>query len=230
MKKRKFCILILIFLITLILTGCKEDSKKVETKKVYSELNFLENEYITIFNKFISEEYKTKENQIDWNLLKEDYIVLNSSIDVIIIDLASFGISSKTIFELENNFKELDSFIESNDIDRFMKVICDSYSLVSNIILDSVSEDDIIKQEKNAKSNLLYIGYYLTTVNKEYLLEAINEFQNNYSNLVKNQDYLENNSYKINIIFIDIQKLKMALEEDNFGIGKQIFIEIFDNF
>ena len=111
-----------------------------------------------------------------------------------------------------------------------MRKVCDTYSLVSNSILSNISEDEITKLEKSAKSNLLYIGYNIKIANKDEALKNIAEFENNVSKLNSNKEYVENNSYKINRIFIDIQKLKLILQEDNFEIGDKVILDILSLF
>ena len=230
MKKRKFCIFILMLVVMLFLTGCKENNKEnLNLEKALSEIRFIENQSITIFNKYLNGEYHSTDGS-DWNLLKEDSVMLNSSIDVIIMDLASVSIPSKDIVELESHFRNLDIQMQDENIDKYMKEICDIYYFVSTTILDNISQDKIIKQEKKCKAYSLYIGYYVITLQKENALSIVNTFQEDYSKLSISQEYLDNNSYKVNKIFINIQKLKSLIEDGNVEKIKVVLNEIFNLF
>lgn len=231
MRKKRIFILIVISLIMILLSGCDlKNTENLELRKGLSEVSFLENQYISIFNKYISDEYIDDNSQIDWQLIEEDYSVVDNSLNVILMDFAGLNIPSKDIVELENNFNNSNVFIEEKNIDMFMRKVCDTYSLVSNSILSNISEDEITKLEKSAKSNLLYIGYNIKIANKDEALKNIAEFENNVSKLNSNKEYVENNSYKINRIFIDIQKLKLILQEDNFEIGDKVILDILSLF
>jgi len=224
MKKRNFCILI--FVIVLILSGCENLEKEdLEIQKGLSEISFIEKQCNVIFNKILSDEY-IKDNQLDWDMLKEDYLVLYGSINVITIDLAALKISSQDIVQFENSFNELKIYIENQDINLFTLKLCDTYSFITDSILNSISKDETAKQVKKAKSELLYIGYDLMISNKEEALRRIDQFQTLFLELNKNTEYLENNSYKINRIFIDIQRLKSLIDKEKYSICKETFFEI----
>ena len=226
MFKRKICYLFLMFFLLLLLSGCKDNTEDLKVQKGVSEVNFLENQICMIFSKFFSGEFLDEEKNFDWNKLSEDYVILEKSIDVILIDFASFQVLNEDIINLENNFKDMNSFIKSKDSKSFLQKMCDTYSLVSNNISKKFVEDENIRLEKNAKSNLMYVGYYILNFDRENAILYLDNFENSNSLLNQNKNYLENNSYKINKIFINIQRLKNFLENENFEEGKRIFIDI----
>ncbi|MBR1540589.1 MAG: hypothetical protein IJ629_05465 [Clostridia bacterium] len=226
MKKRKFCLFILILLMILGLTGCQSKNENIEMEKGLSEVRFLENRWVSILGKYISGEYETKNGNLDWELIREDYVILNQSVEVILIDFASLQIPSKTIAQLEKNFNDLNIFLQNNDIESFMKLVCDNYDLVANSILNDLSIDKTLKQEKILKSKMLYIGYYIAVSDKEEALYYLNDFEENYISLSKNKNYIDSNSYKINRILVEVQKLKYWLEKDDFENGKEEFFHI----
>ena len=89
----------------ILLSGCDlKNTENLELRKGLSEVSFLENQYISIFNKYISDEYIDDNSQIDWQLIEEDYSVVDNSLNVILMDFAGLNIPSKDIVELENNF------------------------------------------------------------------------------------------------------------------------------
>ena len=231
-KKNKFCLFVLFLAGLFILSGCNNENsdENIKSEKGLSEIRYLENQCINIFNKYISDEYVLEDGRIDWDLINNEFEVVRNSIDVILIDFASIQVSSKSIVELEDYFRDLDGFIQNKDIDGFMKKICDSYVLVSNSILNNLSNDEQIILEKRLKGNLLYIGYYLMNGNKNEAINNLNEFQQNYSRLSSENEYIENNSYKINRIYMNIQKLDKELKSDNFEESKKILVEILDFF
>ena len=228
MRKVLYCILIIISLIAL--TACKDNSQSLEKEKGLSEIMFLENQTITIYKKYLLDEYAFKDGNIDWDAVSEDFNVALNSIDVILIDFASIQIPSKDIVELENNFSDMEGFIKAKDLNGFIQKICNSYQLVSDSILDNISEDEEFKLEKKAKNNLLYIGYYLKNNNKDECLNYLTKFEDSYSDLSTNKEYIENSSYKINKISISIQDLKSEIETENFEKAKDNLVKVFDFF
>lgn len=227
---RKFLTIVLIICSLFSLTGCDKDNNNIEVEKGLSEVRFLENQCITIFNKYLSNDYILEDNNIDWNLINEDFNVVRNSIDVILIDLASIQVPSKNIVDLENSINELDSISQSQDIDKFIRKVCDTYNLVSYSILDNISNDEEIKLEKKSKSDLLYIGYYLMQKNKEFSMSNLDMFQDNYSKLSSNKNYIENNSYKINKVLIYIKNLRSEINGEDYEKSKQSLIKILEFF
>ena len=227
---RKFLTIVLIICSLFSLTGCDKDNNNIEVEKGLSEVRFLENQCITIFNKYLSNDYILEDNNIDWNLINEDFNVVRNSIDVILIDLASIQVPSKNIVDLENSINELDSISQSQDIDKFIRKVCDTYNLVSYSILDNISNDEEIKLEKKSKSDLLYIGYYLMQKNKEFSMSNLDMFQDNYSKLSSNKNYIENNSYKINKVLIYINNLREEINGEDYEKSKQSLIKILEFF
>ena len=229
--KKIFLYFIFIFFCLITLTACSSNNNQnIEVEKGLSEIIFLENQIITTYKKYLFDEYVLKDGNVDWDGINEDFDVALNSIDVILIDFASIQVPSKNIVELENNFNDMESFIGAQDLNGFIQKICDSYYLVSNSILDNISEDEEIKLEKKAKSNLLYIGYYLKNSNRDECLKNIENFQENYSRLSTNKKYVENSSYKINKIFINIQDLKSEVDVGDFEKANKTLTKIFEIF
>ena len=232
MKTKLFYVISIIFVMAvalITLTGCNnKNSDNIEIEKSLSEIRYLENQTISIFNKFFLDEYFLEDGSIDWNLVNEDFDVIRSSIDVILIDLAGVQVPSKNIVDLENYFNDLETFIQNQDARNFVKRICDVYGLVSYSILDNISENEEIKLEKKSKSDLLYIGYYIMTENKEFILSNLDVFKTNFTALSSNKNYIENNSYKINKIFINIQNLETEINNDNYLSGKTSLTKILE--
>ncbi len=216
MKTRILYIIFIMCVALWALSGCSDKGENLEEEKGLSEIRFIENQCITIFNKYFSNEYISENGDIDWNLINEDFDVARNSIDIILIDFAGIQIPSKSIVELENCFNDVEEFLSNQDINRFVKRICDIYNLVSYSILNNMSESEEIKLEKKAKSDLLYVGYYIMTENKEFALSNLDVFQDNFTKLSSTRNYVENNSYKINKVFINIQNLETEINDENF--------------
>ena len=216
MKTRILYVIFIMCVALWALSGCSDKGENLEEEKGLSEIRFIENQCITIFNKYFSNEYISENGDIDWNLINEDFDVARNSIDIILIDFAGIQIPSKSIVELENCFNDVEEFLSNQDINRFIKRICDIYNLVSYSILNNMSESEEIKLEKKAKSDLLYVGYYIMTENKEFALSNLDVFQDNFTKLSSTRNYVENNSYKINKVFINIQNLETEINDENF--------------
>lgn len=227
--KKILCFIFIIFCLVG-LTGCSKNEQNLENDKTLSEVMYLENGYITIYKKYLKNEYYLDDGSIDWTSINEDFSILSNSVDVILIDFSSAQVKSKDIVQLETNFNDMGTFIDAKDLNGFIHKVCESYNLISYSILDNISEDEEFKLEKKAKSDLLYIGYFLKDNNKDESLNHFANFQDDYSNLSTNKEYIENNSYKINKIFINIQELKSEIDESNFEKAIKTLTEIFEFF
>lgn len=227
---KKFLCIIFFVCILFVLSGCNNNNENVEIEKGLSEVRFLENQCITIFNKCFSNEYLLEDNSIDWSLVNEDFNVVRNSMDVVLIDFASLQVPSQSIVDLDNSFKELESFIQNQELDKFVRKICDTYNLVSNTILDNISNDEKNKLEKKSKSSLLYVGYYLISGNKEFALSNLDVFEENYSKLSSDRNYIESNSYKINRTFIHIKNIRAEINNEEFDKAKDTLSKILEFF
>ncbi len=230
MMKKFIYVLILICLATISLSGCGNDKNNIKLEKGLSEVRYLENQNITMFNKFLTNEYSIDTGEIDWEAVTEDFNIFRNSVDVILIDFASIQIPSKSIVDLENCFRNMENFLTNKDLYGFIGSLCDCYNLASYSILDNMPESEEIKLEKKAKTDLLYVGYYIMSENRVEGLNNLNMFETNYSNLSSNKKYLENNSYKVNKIFMNIQNLRGQIEDQNFDMAKETLIKIFEFF
>ena len=226
---KKILSLILIFCLILCLSGCS-NNQNLENEKTVSEAMYLENGLITIFKKCFQDEYILQNQDIDWYSITEDFNILKNSISVILIDFSSVHIPSESILQLENNFNDLENSIYSKDFNTFFQKITDTYNLISYSILDNISENKEFKLEKKSKSDLLYIGYFIKNSDKEQIQSYMSSFEENYSSLGTSKGYIENNSYKINKVFIEFQNLKSEIELNNFEIAREKLTKILDFF
>ena len=226
--KKFICIILIISLF--FLTGCSNNSQNLENEKTLSEAIFLENGLITIYKKYFQDDYKLENGDVNWTTISEDFNLIKNSIDVILIDFSSIQIPSKYILQLENNFNDIENFINAKDLNNFAQKICENYNLISYSILDNISENKEFKLEKKSKSDLVYIGLFINNNNKEKSIEYIKKFQDNYSNLSTSREYIENNSYKINKIYIETQNLSSKIEKEDFENAKENLLKILEFF
>ena len=221
MEIRKICLFIFSLLLLLLLTGCQKSNEELKNEKVLSEVRYIENQSITIFCKYLSNEYINDDLTINWDLVNEEFISLKNSSNVILIDFASLNLKSKDIVELENIFLNMEEFEKKKDEKNFFKSICDCYSFVSNNILNNISNNEMLKLEKKVKSDLMYIGYYLSINDINEVNTMVDNYQNDYSNLIKNIDYIENNSYSVNKKFIQMQRIKTKINNGDIRGSKE---------
>ena len=97
-------------MVGLCLSGCSESTENLEAEKGLSEIRFLENQCSIILEKSMADAYFIEGNEVQWDLLKEDYHMLKNATDVILIDMANLQVPSKSIVALENHLNDLDCF------------------------------------------------------------------------------------------------------------------------
>ena len=227
---KKILISVLIIVSLFCLSGCDKNSQNLENEKNISEIMYIENGLITISQNCLQDNYNLENGIVDWSSINEDFDVLKNSINVILIDFSSSHVPAEVILQLKNNFRDMENFINTNDFNSYFQKIIETYNLVSYSILDNISMNKEFKLEKKSKSDLLYIGYYIKLNNREECINYINSFKENYSNLETYKEYIENNSYKINKIFIEIQNLESEIERNNFENARADLEKLFEFF
>lgn len=211
LKKLLFIIILIICLV--LLTGCSENKSEEELmqEKILSELNFIENSTISILEKYLEGDYNV-DGQISWQNISNDFKEIANSSSVIILDLTSKQIEYEKIMEIETRINDVNLAIENNLEPSFLEALKNLYSLIPDYLSIIYSEDNFIVLEKRVKEYLMESLYYSMIDDYSSSLLYLEEAEKIYGNLMNNTDFLNENSYKTNRVYISIQEMKLAIQ------------------
>lgn len=209
--------IIIIFGISIIylflLTGCDENLSEGELikEKTSTELEFIENNTNLIIEKYLNGDYLENE-VINWKKIKNDFNEISNSSSIIILDLSSLQIENNNILEFENKINEINSAIENESEIDFLRALKDFYKQISNYLNTILPDNNILYKEIEVKSYLFESLYYCMIDEYDFGLNSIETAENLYDNLMNNVDYLRENSYKVNRVYIAIQEMKLCVQ------------------
>lgn len=214
MKKIKsifyFCIIIISLFL---LTGCSEQKTEEELlkDKILSELEFFESETFLIIEKYLNEDYIV-DNNLDWEEIRDDFENISNSSSVIILDLISAKVNDDEILKLESRINAVNSVIENKDENSFLESLKNFYNLIPIYLKEIYPDNKNIYLEKDVNSNLLESLYYCITGNYEQSLNYIESAESIYKELINDTDFIEDNSYNMNRVYILIQEMKQSIQ------------------
>lgn len=226
-KRIVFIGIILIFLI--LLSGCKNNqtSEKI-SQKTTKELEYFEERIFEIILKFQKNEYLEDGSQ-NWTKILEDAETINIELDNIMIDLSSLNLANEKISDLSkytNNI--LISINNKNEID-LMKALNNLYQTIPKY-LNEYEKDKIKISKKELKAFILNSFNYAYNGDWANAKNEVLNAESKYNEMIGNSQYIEENSYNINKVYILIQEYKVTINAENFELSKLKFITLVSEF
>lgn len=210
-KFLKFFIIVLFGLI--VLTGCSDNEQEtsIEEKNLV-ELEYLEDNIVLIMNKFIKDEYFDVETQSQkWDEILKDARKIENSMATILVDLAVLNIDATEISKLSMGINSMIIAIENQDETNFMVELNNIYALIPNYLSKYLNNQDLIfKKQLKYYAISTYVGFRMGNI--ELARSQIAEAETRYSEKMKDVNYVQNNEYNVNKIYVLIQELKSAVE------------------
>ena len=196
-----------------LLTGCDENLTEDEIikEKISTELEFIENTTNLIIEKYLSDDY-LENGEINWEKIQMDFKEVSNSSSIIILDLTSLQIENNNILEFENKINEINLAIENKSELEFLRASKDFYKQISNYLNTILPDNNILYKEIEVKSYLLESLYYCMIDEYDFGFNSIETAENLYNNLMNDVDYLRENSYKVNRVYIVIQEMKLSVQ------------------
>ena len=81
--------------------------------------------------------------------------------------------------------------------------------------LFNCSQDKNLADLLQIKSSLLYSQYFALFDDYDSANININKAEEQYNEIIKNKDFMDENSYKINKVYLEIQEIKIAIQNQN---------------
>ena len=209
-KFLKYLILICFMMITL--TGCSlenEEGKTIEDK-TNEEITYLEDEILTIINRYAKREYIV-ENSINWGEIAKDAEKINSSLDTIMLDLSEIKISNEDLITFRNEINNLNIAITNNNEYELLQRCNYLYSLLPTYlekISNNQNEINIMKLKSLMISSFIQANFFDWENAKTTIVLA----ENKYKEMMDDVDYMKEYSYNLNKTYILVEEMKNSIE------------------
>ena len=225
--KKFLSIFIVLMLFVFVLTGCstQEQTVSLEDKNV-EELEYIEGKLINILNKLVKDEY-VKDDVLDWEEILGDTRKIEDALAVTLVDLAGLNIEAEEISRLSTGIDNMIISADKKDERTYTIELNNVYALIPTYM-----EKYDKGKEKAFKKRLKYytISSYIaySDDNLEMAKTQVNELDRVYSEKMQQLDYVQNNEYNMNKLYILIQELKKAIETDSSELVKSKYLLLID--
>lgn len=228
-KKYIFCFIILIIML-FSFAGCSGidgEMKSVSVEeKASSEIEYLENEIFTIINKFSKNEYE-KDNAINWADVNKDAQKIGKVLDTVMLDFGESKVSNDELNNFRNQINNLLISTTNEDEKTLFKSASNLYSLLPEYY-SRFSEDNNKKLVMDLKALVLksYTGAYFLDwepAKSDALLA-----ENKYKEMSDNLEYMKENSYNLNKVYILVEEFKNAVDLEEAELTKIKYVNFIE--
>ena len=255
MKFKIFLLSIMFIFLTFVLTGCTNENKDFLDDKIESELKYLETNIYNIAYKYATREYEEnilndnvianiinlneengvaldvsslEINLINFDKVKDDVKKVNNSLDVLMIDLSEKNIEANSILSLSQNINNL---IINTSEENINIVLRDINEIEKNIVsnYNNLAISDSKKKIRTLKSNILDV--FVSSIiyeEKNISKDAVNILLENFRNDLNNQEFVNDNAYLINNVYVLLQEFKSAVDLENEELIKVKYLALID--
>lgn len=226
MKKVLSIFLILIVCI-FTLTGCsnQEQETTLEDKNI-AELEYIEERLVEILNKLVKNEY-IEDDAFNWENLLADTRKIEDVLAVTLVDLASLNIQADEISKLTNGVDNMIIAADKKDERAYIIELNNVYALIPTYMEKYAAGQDVaFKKRLKYYAISSYVAY--SDNNLEMAKTQVSELDRVYSEKMQQLDYVQNNEYNMNKIYILIQELKKAIEADSSELVKSKYLLVID--
>ena len=180
-------------------------------EKTLSELEYTEDTIHLIIEKYLSGDY-LENGEIAWQNVRKDFGEISNNTSVIILDLTNMQIEDSNILGFEDRINAINSAIDSELEMSLLESLKDFYKVIPDYIKKIYPENDILYKEKEVKAYLLESLYYSMIDDYATALNSIENAESLYQELMNNVNYLNENSYNVNRMYVAIQEMKLSIQ------------------
>lgn len=220
-------IFLILTLFVFILTGCSTQEKAVSLEdKNIEELRYIEGNLVNILNKLVKDEYVT-DGILDWNKLINDTRKIEDVLAVTLVDLAALNIEAGEISKLSTGIDNMIIAADKKDERSYIIELNNVYALIPTYMEKySAGQDIAFKKRLKYYTISAYVAY--ADDNLEMAKTQVNELDRVYAEKMQQLDYVQNNEYNMNKVYILIQELKKAIEADSSELVKSKYLLLID--
>lgn len=242
-KISKFCIYFLCIIICLIsFTGCslsQNEEEKTIQDKTNEEIDFLQDEILTIINKYAKGEYYTSQGEeneeesdqsiLNWEEVGKNVTIFNETLDTIILDLSEVEISNDDLINFRNHINNISVAVSNEDRETLLAEVGTLY-LYLPTLLEKYSNDNnkinIIKLKSLVASSYIYSEL----LDWENAKNSATLAENKYKEMMDDVNYMREYSYNLNKIYVLLEEFKSAIDTEQIDLTKVKYINFIEKF
>ena len=225
--KKILSILFILIICIFTLTGCsnQEQPATLEDKNI-AELEYIEQRLVEIINKLVKNEY-IEDDVLNWANLLADTRKIEDVLAVTLVDLAALNIQADEISKLTNGVDNMIIAADKQDERGYLIELNNVYALVPTYMEKYAAGQDVaFKKRLKYYAISTYVAY--ADNNLEMAKTQVSELDRIYSEKMQQVDYVQNNEYNMNKIYILIQELKKAIDSDSSELVKSKYLLIIE--
>lgn len=220
---KKIFYFISILLVLINLTGCSRGEKYSVQDKITEEIKYMENEMIGIINDISTFD----SNNLDFDKLMKDTRKIEEASNRMMVDLASQNIDNKEITNFSDGINKMIIEASNQDEIRYLVELNNVFSLFPNFVAKISSDsENIFERRLKYYTVSSYISFLIG--DKDLSKTQIYTLEKEYLDKQKDIKYVEEHKYNINKIYLLIEELKKAIENDNSELVKEKYLLLID--
>ncbi len=218
---------ICIIFVLICLTGCSyEKEEKTIQDKTNQEISYVEDAIFLIANKYVKGEYQT-DNGLNWDAIFNDEKKINDVLDSILLDLSELKIGNDHLVSFSNTLNQLIITTSNKNETDFMIRLSNLYALLPQY-MNQYSDNKNEVKKKEIKSIVLSSYSLANASNWTEAKTMIQSAEDNYNGMMNDVDYMQQNSYHLNRIYVLIEELKNATNLENIDLMKAKYLAIIE--
>lgn len=218
MHKKIFSFISILFIL-ISLTACNRGEKYSIQDKITEEIKYIENGMIGI----IEEISISDSNNIDFDKLMGDTRKIEEASNRMMVDLASQNIDNKEITNFSDGINKMIIEASNQDEIRYLVELNNVFSLFPNFVAKISSDsENIFERRLKYYTVSSYISFLIG--DKDLSKTQIYTLEKEYLDKQKDIKYVEEHKYNINKIYLLIEELKKAIENDNSELVKEKYL------
>jgi len=169
------------------------------------------------------------QEDVNWNLIKTEIEVINTSWSVILYDLYKMNDSDNTnLLGFSDTLDKCIISIKNENKEESLMNLGELYSYIP-AFTDMTSEDNNIKNIKDTKSNI--IKAYVSASKDDWTAanDSLTSAEQAFNNVFKDLEFVKNNEYKMNKTYILLKELQNSLAEQDKTIFYMKYINLMES-
>lgn len=159
----------------------------------------------------------TRNEDIDWEQVKNDVEMLYSSIPTITLDLYQMQVAQEDILNFNKEIDILTLAIQKNSKEETLKSLSTIYEYIPKFI-EKTTNDNLIKTITKTKSDLFKSYSQLDRKNWQEISEMIKKAVDNFSQLLTDTKIDSNKQYTINKVYVMLNELQNAVKVQDINV------------
>ncbi len=237
-----YCIFTIVCLITI--TGCSlmnNEGKTIEDK-TNEEITYLEDEILTIINKYAKGEYDIKptnndetnsdqsneEVTLNWEEITKTVNKINETLDTIILDLSEIEISNDDLINFRNQINNLSISVTNQDKATFLQETAILYSLLPTFLEKYSNNNEISIMQLKSLAVTSFI--YSDLLDWENAKNTIASAETKYKEMMDDVNYMREYSYNLNKVYVLLEEFKTVIDAEQNSLSKIKYINFIEKF